>query len=187
MSGPGFVVDEALSRGGAARVALFQYCVRSVTPEPLFLFASGEYRLRPSHAGALAIYDVFCAVSAPARIRIPEALPPLDLALVFAVDAVRRQLESARNSADADGGGSATGALPPLGGLFAPLAARLRNRAESPLTDLSRRYDPARTPDENLEGGRMNVSQRYFRDKVWTPAIRPRLVAAGFWQFGAID
>ena len=84
-------IQQILSAGGEVSIALMQYCVRSVTMEPLFVFLSREYRLRPAHAGALALYDVFCAPDAPARIGAANLLPPHNMTLAFSVNAIRRQ------------------------------------------------------------------------------------------------
>ena len=174
-----------LAAGGAGRVAFMQYCVRSVTPEPLFLFVAGEYRFRPSHHSALAIYDVFCAVDSPARIRFPDALAPKELRLAATINELRSQVEPPAGLSEDEK--SRLGQIPPRLDLFGHLAGRVAGSREGPLAELARRYDPSLTPDQNLPGRRMNANQRFFRDKVWGPLIRPRLVSAGFWQLGSID
>jgi len=184
MAKPRFLLDKLMESGGAQRVALFQYCVRSITVEPLFLFASGEYRLRPSYKGALAIYDMFCAASAPARIRIPEALPPRDLRLASTIEGLRSRLGTAEQPVD---GSPPVPSLPPQVGLFELLSSSLRRSPDGPLRDLELHYDPSLPPDRNLRDGRMNASQRFFRDNLWIPLIRPRLVDAGFWQLRTIE
>lgn len=174
-----------LETGGAGRVALLQYCVRSVTPEPIFLFASAEYRRRPTHNAALAIYDVFCAIGSPARIRVPDALPPRELSLSAFVEGLRaREVEPHDRAEQAE---AQSGLMPARFDLFDKLSAWLQGSPDGPLAELASAYDPALTPDQNLAGGRMNASQQFFRDKVWVPVIRPRLVGAGFWQLSAID
>src|SRR5437867_2774371 len=79
-------LTEILAKGGEQRVALLRYCVMSITMEPVFVFLAQEYRLRPTHAAALALYDVFCARDALARIGVMEALPPRNLQLQAAVE-----------------------------------------------------------------------------------------------------
>lgn len=180
-----FKPDECIKAGGAGRVALLQYCVRSVTPEPIFLFASAEYRLRPSHHAALAIYDVFCAVGSPARIRVPDALPPKELRLAAAVKELRAL--ATQSAGHGDNEEALARQIPARFDLFEPLSTALYASQGGPLAALAGCYDPSLTPDQNLPGGRMSASQQYFRDKVWLPVVRPRLVSAGFWQLGAID
>ena len=51
---------------------------------------------------------------------------------------------------------------------------------------IARDYDPAKTPVENLPGGRFSQAQRFFLEKVWQPRLRPPLVKAGFWRVGTI-
>lgn len=185
MAKPPFSLDETLARGGAERIALFQYCVRSITVEPLFLFTCSEYRLRASHPGALAIYDVFCGPSAPARIRAPQALPPRELCLAASIERVRARVNQSIDEREDEA--TLSGHMPARFDLFDRLSTALLAGLHGPLAELAKNYDPVLTPDQNLAGGRMNASQQYFRDRVWVPVIRPRLVKAGFWQLGAID
>jgi hypothetical protein len=45
-----------------------------------------------------------------------------------------------------------------------------------------------RTPQKkNLPSGKMSEGQKWFREKIWVALARPRLVAASFWQVGAIE
>jgi hypothetical protein len=178
-------LDEILTRGGAHRVALLQYCVLSVTMEPLFVYLVGDFRLRPTLVGALAIYDLFCAARAPGRIRAPDVLPPQNLRLTADVEAARRRWTEL-HAGDAEPNGRSTPSITLHGHLFDTVFARVRNDPDGPFMRVRRSYDARLTPAQNLPGGRMSPSQRQFRDETWLPFIRPQLVAAGFWQVASI-
>lgn len=179
-------VDEVLAAGGEPRVALLRFCVMSVTMEPVFVFLAREYRLRPTHAAVLALYDVFCAPDAPVRVCARDLLPPRDLRLLSAAEGSRRQVAQMQATEPSDPGSTVPITVPHRD-LFGFVVDRLRGDPEGRFARLSRSYDPRRTPEENLSGGRMSESQRHFRDKIWLPVARPRLVAAGFWQIGTIE
>jgi len=58
--------------------------------------------------------------------------------------------------------------------------------AQRRLTRISSTYDPTLTPEENLQGGRLNAGQRQFVENVWHPILKPRLVRAGFWRIATV-
>ena len=179
-------VAEILTRGGAPRIGLLRYCAMSVTMEPVFVFLTQEYRLRPTHVGALALYDVFCAPEAPARIKAGDALPPRNLPLVAAIQSIRGQwayLQGAGQPREEAGVSITT----PYRNLFDPIARSVQNDAEGAFARLELRFNPQLSPQENLLGGKMNAGQRYFVEKIWRPVVRPRLVAAGFWHIANIE
>lgn len=179
-------IDEILAAGGERRIALLQFCVMSVTMEPLFVFLARAYCLRPTHIGALALYDVFCAADAPARIRALHVLPPRHLRLLSDIQIIRSQWAQMRSDEVPDEGSSVPITVPHRH-LFDFVTEALRNDPDGHYARLSRAFDPERTPQQNLSGGRINDGQRRFREKIWVPVARPRLVAAGFWQIGAIE
>jgi hypothetical protein len=179
-------IDEALAAGGERRIALLRFCVMSVTMEPVFVMLAQEYRLRPTHAAAVALYDIFCAPDAPARMRARDLLPPRDLRLMSATHWIRRQLAQMQSPVPPDEGWTVPITVPHRD-LFDFIVDRLRNDPEGHIARLARSYDPRRSPEENLPGGNMSESQRRFREKIWLPLARPRLVAAGFWQVGTIE
>src|SRR5712672_724135 len=72
-------IGRILTEGDKQRIALLRFCVMSVQMEPVFGFLVQEYRLRPACDAALALYDIFCAADAPARIHAPGVLAPMDL------------------------------------------------------------------------------------------------------------
>jgi hypothetical protein len=179
-------IAELLSCGGEGRIALLRYCVMSITPEPVFLFLVQEYRFRPTHRAALALYDVFCAPAAAARVRSPTALPPRDLRLSAAISAIRRQWAELQSPAQPEDGIPVSTTVPHRD-LFDRLAAALQQDPDGPLARVARLYDPGRTPHQNLPGGTMNAAQKHFVERVWRPVARPALVVAGFWQIGNIE
>ena len=85
-----------LSKGGEDCVALLQFCVRSITIEPIFVFLAREYRLRPTHAAALALYDMFCVATAPARLAATQLLTPQLVRLAAPMQTIRMQWQQAR-------------------------------------------------------------------------------------------
>jgi hypothetical protein len=179
-------VTDTLVKGGEQRVALLRYCVMSVTVEPLFVFLTQEYRLRPTHNAALALYDVFCAPDAPARVRAADLLPPRNLTLVAATRAIRQQWACLQRPEQREEG-PAVSITTPHRNLFDPVAHSLQSNPDGHFLQLAMRYDPRLSPQQNLPGGKMDAVQRHFMDNVWRPVARPRLVAAGFWQVANIE
>lgn len=177
---------EVLTRGGAPRIALLRYCVMSVTMEPVFVFLTQEYRLRPTHVAALALYDVFCAPDAPARIKARDALPPRNLALVAAMRSIRQQWNYLQGTGDPQEEASIS-ITTPYKNLFDPVARSVQNDTKGAFARLELQFDPRLSPQENLPGGNMNAGQRHFVEKIWQPVVRPRLVAAGFWHIANIE
>ena len=179
-------ITQILTRGGAPRIALLRYCVMSVTTEPMFVFLTQEYRLRPTHLGALALYDVFCAPDAPARIKAGNALPPRNLVLLAAIRSIRQQWDQLQGAGEVREDASVS-ITTPYRNLFDPIAHWVQGDAEGPFACLELHFDPQLSPQENLPGGKMNAGQRHFMEKVWQPVVRPRLVAAGFWHIANIE
>jgi hypothetical protein len=183
-------IDETLTRGGRERIDLLRYCVISQQMEPLFLFLATEYRLRPAHAAALALFDMFVAADAPARLAAYELLPPRELALGAEVAKIRErwtamQAPAQPSDAEADGDVRTSPSWPPRM-LFDTLVQGIRSDARGNLVALSGAYDPQLTPEQNLPGGKMSATHRQFVERVWQPIVRPRLTSAGFWQVGTI-
>lgn len=179
-------IPHLLAAGGAARIALLQYSVRSLNTAPLFVFLCGEYRLRPGHANALALYDLFCAPRAPVPTDATGLPTPVDLALTRQIESLRRQWHQLQLS-EPPAPGDSLPITTPMRGLFDPVADALSHGDDGPLARISRIYDPALTPTENLPGRAMTPGQRQFVDYVWKPVVRPRLVAVGFWQLQTIE
>ena len=177
-------LDETLAQGGTRRLDLLRHSVMSITIEPLFLFLASEYRLRPSDAAALALFDVFCAIGAPARLAAYELLPPRELRLAAAVSTIR--VRGVPVQCAEDEGSLRTVAAGASRTVFDPLVRGLRADARGTLKALSASYDPDLNAEENLPGGRMSASQRQFVERVWQPIVRPRLTAAGFWQVATV-
>jgi hypothetical protein len=179
-------IDDTLARGGASRMALLRYCVLSMTLEPVFLLCASEYRLRPAHANALAIYDVFCAPNAPARLAAYELLPPRELTVAAAIERIRQQWKVLQAPPPAEDEEERTVATTPGRELFDGLVRGVRADTHGRLGAVSASFDPLLSAEENLPGGKLNGSQRQFVDRVWQPIVRPRLTAAGFWQLATI-
>ena len=178
-------IPEILTRGGAQRIAFLRYCVLSVSMEPVFVFLVQEYRLRPGHAAALALFDVFCARQAPARLPAHELLPPRELLVEAAIARIREQWTQMRAPEPPDED-SAISITTPLRNLFDAIVRGVQQDASGRLARLSSTYDPRLTPEENLPGGKLTAGQRYFVEKVWQPVVKPRLAGGGFWPIANI-
>jgi hypothetical protein len=179
-------LNAVLLGGGKTLLDLLQFCVLSVQPAPLFVFLVQEYRQKPRAVSALALYDVFCAPAAAARIEADAVLMPRDLRLHQAIEAIRRQAVWAAEPLPPVMEGEQAPpprfvAIPPAH-LFDFVVSHLLSLEGGPLTQVCRNFDPERTPLENLPGGKMNAGQRFFVENVWRPRLRPQLVAAGFWR-----
>lgn len=176
-------LDEIFRRGGKGLIDLLDYAVRAIQPDVLFFFLVSEYRDHPTTPKAVALYDVFCAPQALARLSVVEILPPFQPQLEASLCSLRlnlTQVQAARIN-------STVGPpliLPPKY-LFDSVALLLRKKSRA-LRQVKRAYRPKRTPFENLHGGRMNERQRHFVDYVWEPNLRPRLIAAGFRRVACI-
>ena len=177
-------LDNILAQGGAPRIALLRLSVMSVTPAPVFVFLAQEYRLRPNHAAALALYDAFCAPQALARIDSSDVLPPQDLQLGYAVEILRRQWAQIQSPEPA---GRITAITVPRRELFDVAVKACRDDATGGYRRIASSYNPELTPVQNLPGGKMTAGQRQFVEFVWKPEVRPALIAAGFWRIADIE
>ena len=165
--------EREIERGGKVLLDFLTYCVMAFRMEPIFACLARDYRLHPTPAGAVALYDVFLAPEAGARLNAVGAhLPPRDLLLEREVRRLRPPTP---------------GAPAPLEvstprHLFDGLLDRMREGEPNPILLPGLDFDPAVAPEANLPGGRMTQGQRAFVERVWQPGLRPRLVAAGFWK-----
>jgi hypothetical protein len=176
-------LDEIFGRGGKELIDLLDHAVRAVATDVVFLFLVEEYRMAPTAAKAVALYDVFCAPDALARLSSTDRLPPASFHIDVSLRALRQNL-SQRQQSQSQGLTLAPLMLPPKF-LFDAIANDVRKNSAS-LRRLKRRYRPERTPAANLPGGRMNAGQRFFVEKVWELNLRPRLVSTGFRRIGSI-
>ena len=175
-----------VTQGGEARIALLRLCVMTVTLEPMFIFLAQEYRLCPTHASALALYDAFCAPGAPARIAASGALPPQDLHLSSSIQTIRRQW-SQMQSVDPPADGHGIPMTTPRRHLFDDVARVCREDTSGGYARIAAGYNPELTPTQNLPGGRMTDGQRQFVEYVWKPKVRPGLIKAAFWKIEDIE
>jgi len=157
-------VNDVFRRGGKELIDLLSFCVFSVRFDALFAFLAGEFRALPTPEKGVALFDVFCAHAAPARISAAGVLPPIDSRLKHAVDPFRPSV----------------GRAPVPRYLFDHVTDSLEQASPNWRAKLSEAYDPTVSPMENLPGGKMTQGQQAFVDNVWRPGLRPHLVAAGF-------
>ncbi|MCS7465283.1 hypothetical protein NZK35_01185 [Stieleria sp. ICT_E10.1] len=191
-----------MQRGGRELIELLTHCVFSFNTDVLFLYCVGEYQLRPQAVSAIAIYDVFCAPTAPARISDLSLIPPKDVRIEQTITQLRHAFQGAtcdprQSDGVADDENAAAGQdesnppdrpavpLPPRY-LFDSIASSLSVSEQAKIATLEDYYDPKRTPQENLPGGELTDVQRAFVDHVWTPRIRPYLVSSGFWRVSTV-
>lgn len=175
-------VHLTIQRGGRPLIDLLEFCVISINMDAVFLFLVKEYQVSPATERAAALYDVFCAPAAPARLQLEPHLPPKNPRIRQALApylAAREHLSSGEAASDEEG--PTNWMLLPPKYLFDFLADALRDaRGGDPLEEIGRTYDPELSPVENLPGGKMSSAQKFFTEYVWGPQVRPRLTAAGF-------
>jgi hypothetical protein len=178
--------SEVLDLGGKGLIDLLQFALVSARPELVFAFLVREYRTRPTAAGAVALYDQFCAPHAPARVRADDALPPRDPALPAALAPVRAAVErAAAFRPTADVADPPPVPIPPKY-LFDRAAALVLADPDGPAAACGREFDPDLGPLGSLPGGRRTPGQRVWSETNWCKLARPALVAAGFWRVAAL-
>jgi len=177
-SGMAIDLEKVFTSGGKELIDVLNYCVRSVQMDPVFAFLVEEYRLAPTAARAVALYDMFVAVEAPARIGAGDLLPPRDLSLEPLMKKLR--------PVSPPGGGPAMANVAPGKFIFDSLRKRIGTNRRGAMAKIRRRYNPRLGPNENLPGGKMTSGQKRFVEQVWQPRVRPVLVRAGFRRIANI-
>lgn len=174
------------ARGGSLAIALMQYCVRSRNFDPLFAMLVREFKMRPTVAAALAIYDSFCATDAQAAISLRDSVVGNDLRQQ--IEHLRQQSIKAQSQVelDADGNAVRSPIVAPSNFIFDGVVRALQSNPNSGFQHAAYHYHPERSAQQNLPGG-MTMAQRNFLSRVWIPILRPRLVAAGFWRMSTIE
>lgn len=190
-------IETFFDRGGRDLIDLLEYCVISLRKDILFHYLVRQYRQRPTAGGAVAMHDMFCAADAPARISAARILAPKDMRLEQAIMPFRQTLlRCAADEVVADDGTSdqtetisrrqVVDPFPPKY-LFDGIVKSLLAASDTQWQNVESHYDPSITPHANLPGGKMTANQRLFVDRIWTPVVRPRLVAAGFWRIATVS
>jgi hypothetical protein len=178
-------IPATLAEGGEIAVALLQFCIRSGHLEPLFYHLNQDYQQRPGHLAALTLFDLFCASNAPARLAVPEALPPQELRLASSMTMLRQQwqqMQQVRAGQEIDQEKKLFIAQPQRG-LFDAIVRAFGPR----FAQVASQFDPEKRVNECLPGGMVSAGQRNFINQVWTPKVRPQLVAAGFWRVATLE
>jgi hypothetical protein len=176
-------IEEVFEKGGKPAAELLDYSIRSQQVDPVFLYLVRDFRIAPSMAKAIALYEIFCGPQAPSRVSVIEVLPPQDMRLQEAVRPLRTHWTRVQATAVFD----ADNRVPPLlpaRYLFDSVTKALEQGCCC--AGIRQNYDPELSPVQNLPGGKMTPNQRYFVDKVWQPIIKPHLTAAGFWRIASI-
>ena len=172
--------------GGKQLIDLLDYCIRSVQIDPLFLFLVQEYRNGPTAAKAVALYELFCAPNALAKI---SANKLLTIRLQGAISQLKASLQPPPAVPQPDPQNiepiPVRQPLLPPKYLFEFVTNAVLEESDY-LIQIEQHYQPDRTPIENLADGKMTMAQRHFVDKIWEPIVRPQLVQAGFWGIASV-
>jgi hypothetical protein len=160
-----------------------EFCVSTGEMEAVFLQLVEEYRAAPTIAKAVALFDIFCAPCAPAKVKADAALPPNDMRIEQAMRKIKLNW-TRMQAAFVFGPTTNICTAPPPRSLFDVLA---RDIAESEhFQKIRGRYRAW------LSGGRpytspLNQIQQHFLERIWQPIIRPHLLAAGFFELPAAE
>jgi len=144
--------------------------------EPLFIRLVEEYRCAPTVCKAVALYDIFCAPCAPAKVNANPCLPPLDARIQKAMRPIKLTWTRLQ-AAFVFGPSSHVSSKAPPRSLFDSIAAYVVN--SDTLRILRRRYEACATREET-PASPLNGLQEHFLERVWIPIISPHLLAAGF-------
>jgi hypothetical protein len=180
-----FDPSEAFERGGKGLIDLLQFALVSARPELVFAFLAREFRSRPTAAGAVALFDQFCAPHAPARVRA-DTLPPRDLTLPAALAPIRGAVERAAAFRPTDDAPDPPPMPAPPRYLFDRAAALVLADPDGPAAACGREFDLDLGPLGSLPGGRPSPGQRAWVETNWCKLARPALVAAGFWRAASL-
>ena len=155
-----------------ANEQFLEFCVSNGEMEPLFVRLVEEYRAAPTVAKAVALYDVFCAPCAPAKIDAAPCLPPRDMRIPNAMRPIRLNW-TRMQAAYVFGPSKQISNKPPSRSLFDAIARYLA-RAER-LLGARKRY-------QTWRGGICHPTEQHehFVRRIWQPIVSPHLSAAGF-------
>lgn len=187
-------IEAVFTTGGRGLVEFLQHCVMATELDPIFVFLAREYRTIPTRDKAIALFDMFCAEGALARISPLPLLPPRNLGLVQAIASLRKvpmpavpaSVETTEETPKEVARPIPPPVVLPPKYLFDGLSDYLVQEKDGALARLASDYDPALSPLENLSGGEMTAGQRQFVDRVWQPRVRPLLVQSGFRRIANI-
>ena len=158
--------------------SFIEFCVSAGEMEPLFVRLVDEYRAEPTISKAVALYDIFCAPCAPAKVKADPLLPPHDLRIAKAMRPIRLNW-TRMQAAFVFGPTTRISARPPARSLFDAIARYL---AESDrFRGIKRRY----TAWSRERASTANDFQEHFMRRIWEPIISPHLLAAGFSELAA--
>lgn len=181
---------EVFRRGGRGLIDLLDYAVKSMQTDVVFVCLVDVYRLDPTVARALALGEVFCAPTAPLRLKGAEVvLPPRDGRLEGTLSPLRQALaRQALATPTSEGEGQDEGdarpaiVVPPRlpKYLFDFVVTELEKSSDGILAKVSASYDSERSAEDNLPGSGMTPEQHLFVDQVWRKNARGRLISGGF-------
>ena len=75
--------------GGATSVNFLNQCVLEGATDYIFEFCVMDYKTAATKKKAIALFDIFCATTAPLRLNADEGLPPRNLQLGAIIDLYR--------------------------------------------------------------------------------------------------
>ena len=160
-----------------------EFCVSTGEMEAVFLHLVEEYRAAPAISKAVALYDIFCAPCAPAKVRADAVLPPNDMRIQNAMRPIKLNW-TRMQAAFVFGPTTHISNTPPPRSLFDALARHIAKSGD--FQNIKARYR-AWLSDGNSDDTPSNEVQRHFLERIWQPIIRPHLVAAGFFELPAAE
>lgn len=150
-----------------------EFCVSTGEMEPVFVQLVDEYRAAPTISKAVALYDIFCAPCAPAKVKADACLPPHDMHIENAMRRIKLNW-TRMQAAFVFGPTTQICTRPPATSLFDALARHIADSKD--MRRIKRQYV------HWLSGraSRRDDFQQHFFEKLWQPIIAPHLLAAGF-------
>lgn len=153
-----------------------EFCIRAGGMEPLFIRLVGEYREAPTICKAVALYDIFCAPCAPAKVNADPLLPPFDMRIQKAMRPIKLNWTRLQ-AAFVFGPSTHICSKAPSRSLFDGIVDYLAN--SETVRDLKRRYREVVAEGEGRFAP-IDHFQQHFLERIWNPIISPHLLAAGF-------
>ncbi len=173
---------DILVHGGKACVEFLQFSLFSARPDGVFVFLTHEFAVRPTARGAVALYDLFLAPGAPARVSAEAALPPRNLALPAAVAPLRATFDRLATFTPTEESPAPPPVPIPPRHLFDAVVDALHESVVAVVAE----FDPDKGPVGSLPNGRLTAPQRAWVETVWCKRVRPQLVAAGFGRVSSL-
>ncbi len=155
-----------------------EFCVSTGAMEPLFVRLVEEYRAAPTTSKAVALYDIFCAPCAPAKVDADPLLPPHDMRIQKAMRPIKLNW-TRMQAAFVFGPLTHVYGKPPSRSLFDAIARYLT--CSDSFKRMRQKYQAWAKGKKERDG-----FQEHFVQRLWAPIIGPHLLAAGFSDLPAL-